>query len=371
MNRIRILIVDESSVSRDALRRILGVDHDLDLVAVTGSGKLALARFTELNPDVVLLDVIEPEKEGLKTLAALRQKAPALPIIIFSHLADRGSQVTVDALLLGASDYLKKPVSNAELESCIGNELIRMIKNLGLHALGQTGLRSRAGSAGLGTSSADQSLTESPETERKIVRARTTRSIDLIVIASSTGGPNALATVLSSLPSSFVTPIIIVQHMGAGFTTSLAESLSRQSGRTVREVESAQMLTNSSIWIAPGGRHVTVSKNGSVIQVVPNNEPEVNGCRPSADLLFRSVAAVVGAHCLAVVLTGMGNDGLAGSRAIKEAGGTILAQDEASSIVWGMPGQVVNAGLADTVLPLNDISWYISRFVNSRAMNAG
>ncbi len=373
MNRIRILIVDESSVSRDALRRILSADDDLDLVAVTGSGKVALARLTELNPDVVLLDVIEPEKEGLKTLAAFRQKAPSLPIVIFSQLADRGSQVTVDALLLGVNDYLKKPESHVVLESCIRNELTTKIKKLSTHRSGQTGFRPSEGSAVLGRSpiAANQSRAANAAIEAKSSQPGSTPQVELVAIAASTGGPNALASLLSSLPRSFVTPMIIVQHMGAGFTTSLAESLSRQSGRIVREVESPQTLTEGSIWIAPGGRHVTVTKRGNVIQVAPNDEPEVNGCRPSADMLFRSVAATVGAHCLAVVLTGMGNDGLEGSRAIKQAGGSILAQDEASSIVWGMPGQVVTAGLADMVLPLNDISRHLSRFVNSRGMNAG
>ena len=373
MNPIRILIVDESSVSRDALRKILGADADLEIVAVTGSGKVALARLTELNPDVVLLDVIEPEKEGLKTLAALRQKAPSLPVIMFSQLTDRGSQTTVDALLLGATNYLKKPDSIAELESGIHNELTKKIKNLGTPSSDQSSLRLREGLAGmrLNRVAGTQAVVEKPTRESKVFQARSSRSVELVAIATSTGGPNALASLLSSLPGSFVTPIVIVQHMGAGFTTGLAESLSRQSGRTVRVVDNAQSLTDSTVWIAAGGRHVTVTKRGSVMQVVPNDEAEVNGCRPSADVLFQSVATAVGAHCVAVVLTGMGSDGLAGCRMIRQAGGTILVQDEASSIVWGMPGQVATAGLADMVLPLADISRYISLYANSRPTNAG
>ena len=372
MNRIRLLIVDESSVSRDALRKILSADADLEIVGITGSGKVALARLTELNPTVVLLDVIEPEKEGLKTLAALRQKAPSLPVIMFSHLTDRGCQTTVDALLLGATNYLKKPDSNTELESCIRNELTKKIKNLGTPSSDQSGLRLSEVLAGMrqnrvaGTPAAVENLpldTMDPQ-------VRSSRSVELVAIATSTGGPNALASLLSSLPKSFATPIVIVQHMGAGFTTSLAESLSRQSGRTVRVVDHAHSLSDSTVWIAAGGRHVTVTKRGGVIQVAPNDEPEVNGCRPSADVLFQSVATAVGPRCVAVVLTGMGSDGLAGCRMIKQAGGSILVQDEASSIVWGMPGQVASAGLADMVLPLADISRYISLIVNSRPSNA-
>ena len=198
------------------------------------------------------------------------------------------------------------------------------------------------------------------------------RTAEIVAIATSTGGPNALASLLSSLPPSFLTPIVVVQHMASGFTATLAESLRRQTGRNVREVDGVQSLDAAEVWIAPGGRHLVVTHRGRTIQVASHDAPPENGCCPSADVLFRSVVDVFGSRCLAVVLTGMGCDGLAGCRAIRQAGGTILVQDEASSIAWGMPGQVATAGLADDVLPLTDLAQEICRrTVHTPAWRAG
>lgn len=362
MNRIRVLLVESSSLTRQTLSRLLGRDLDLEVVAATATGRLALSHLNELNPDLVLLDIAGPEKEGLITLKAIRGTHPRLPVVIFSALTERGSQTTVDALLLGASDYLKKPESKVDFELCVQNELISKIKSL-IAANRITPGRNPAPSRQEGKSSVphiDQPVAQIAPSIPSVAR-RASPPAQIVAIATSTGGPNALASLLSALPSSFTTPIVVVQHMAAGFTSTLSESLRRQTGRNVREVDSVQPLNAASVWLAPGGRHLVLIQQGAAIQVAPLDAPPENSCCPSADVLFRSVVEIYGPRCLAVVLTGMGYDGLAGCRAIRQAGGTILVQDQASSIAWGMPGQVATAGLADLVLPLIDLPQEIQR----------
>ena len=378
MQRIRVLIVDGVSTTRQLLGRVLQRDMDLEVVAAVAGGRLALARLSELRPDVVLLDVALPELEGLQTLAAVRETHPHLPVIVFSGLTERGSQVTVEALLLGATDYVTKPVSNAELEQCVLGELTMKIKSLhaasvkcepeGVSPMALTLESSRHIPCAVSLRSADGTWSvpatppvKSVSSGSPVAVRPATPSAEIVAIATSTGGPNALTSLLSSLPATFTTPIVVVQHMAAGFTSTLAASLRRQTGRDVREVETVQPLNAAPVWLAPGGRHLVVTRQGATIQVAPDNALPENGCCPSADVLFRSVVDLFGSRCLAVVLTGMGHDGLAGCRAIRHAGGQILAQDEATSIAWGMPGQVAMAGLADDVLPLTGIAQEICR----------
>lgn len=369
MNLIRVLIVEESSLIRRKLTAILGSNPELNVVAAVATGRLALANLHDLVPDVVLLDVSPPEREGLKTLASLRNASPDIPIIVFSQLTDRGSQTTVDAMLLGATDYVTKPDAASEFDRCVQFELTAKIKSLAIP-------RQAAPPGSDATARANQQ----PSSSRLIVNgpdnfatptrsASSTRPAEIVAIATSTGGPNALASLLSSLPSSFATPIVIVQHMPAGFTTTLAESLRRQTGRNIQEVASIQPLSAAPVWLAPGGRHLVIRQDGMQLQVEPNDGPPENGCTPSADVLFRSVAQHFGSRCLAIILTGMGCDGLAGSRIVRQSGGQVLAQDEASSVAWGMPGQVVNAGLADAVFPLADLAHEIYRRTNQLRLN--
>ena len=356
MKRIRVLIVDGDTTSRQTLLRLLDRDQELEIVGAVASERLALAKLSDLSPDVVLLDVALPEREGLKTLAAMRETHLALPIIMFSRLTERGSQTTLDALQLGANDYVTKPESNADLERCVQGELTTKIKTL--VAAQHPALKPEAQAKEL-----RQSTIPSLALQASMRQLSPTPShvAEIVAIATSTGGPNALASLLSSLPPSFATPIVIVQHMASGFTTTLAESLRRQTGRNVREVETVHPLHAASVWIAPGGRHLVVIRQRLTVQVATNGDPPENNCCPSADVMFRSVADVFSSRCLAVVLTGMGYDGLAGCRTIRQAGGTILVQDEASSVAWGMPGQVATAGLADDVLPLTGLAQEICR----------
>ncbi len=373
MRRIRILIADGSSITRQTLRRLFDLDPELEVVGATAAGRSALAQLVELKPDVVLLDVAEPDREGLKTLAAVRETHPALPVLMFSRLTGRGSQTTLDALQLGASDYVTKPDSNADLERCVRGELIKKIKSLAASPSSPPPDRRPLNRQGEAHAKPDVGPTTAANGPAGAASSRPTSPVaEIVAIASSTGGPNALASLLSSLPPSFLTPIVIVQHMASGFTTTLAESLRRQTGRNVCEVEASQPLQAASAWLAPGGRHLVVSHHGVAVHVAPNDDPPENACCPSADVLFRSVADVFGSRCLGVVLTGMGYDGLAGCRAIRRAGGQILVQDEATSVAWGMPGQVATAGLADGVLPLTELSREIcQRSTSTRAGRAG
>lgn len=362
MKSIRVLIVDGASTTRQTLSRLLNQDRELEVVGATATGRLALAKLSELSPDLIVLDVARPELEGLKTLAAIRETHPQLPVVVFSQLTERGSQTTVDALLLGATDYVTKPESNAALERCILSELTTKIKSLGgpFQAARPEKLIAKREGEAPAEPRMGQSTSKSGSAGASPSRPAN-QPAEIVAIATSTGGPNALATLLSSLPPLFVTPIVIVQHMASGFTTTLAESLRRQTGRNVREVESAESLNGAAAWIAPGGRHLVVTRPGRTTQVAPHDAPPENGCCPSANVLFRSVAEVFGSRCLAVVLTGMGNDGLSGCQAIRQAGGTILVQDEASSVAWGMPSQVASAGLADGVFSLTDLPQEICR----------
>ena len=382
--------------------------READFDAVVASTRTALAEdpnfrgtsgtLRQIEP---VLDVTAPDYEGLKTLAAVRETHPALPVIMFSRLTERGSQTTLDALQLGATDYVTKPASSADLERCIQGELTRKIKTLATVAIrvgvaagvAQQTLGSRDKAPAVGQAVPDsmarpdsmtghrqaqpdlphQCLSKPTSPAQQALSSRPAiRTAEIVAIATSTGGPNALASLLSSLPPSFLTPIVVVQHMASGFTATLAESLRRQTGRNVREVENDQPLDAAEVWIAPDGRHLVLTHRGRTIQVASHDAPPENGCCPSADVLFRSVVDVFGSPCLAVVLTGMGCDGLAGCRAIRQAGGTILVQDEASSIAWGMPGQVATAGLADDVLPLTDLAQEICRrTVHTPAWRAG
>ena len=355
MNRIRILIVDRSIPMQQKLQRLLERDPNFEVVGAAVNGHLALANMPCLRADLVLLDIANPELDGLQTLATLREAYPTLPMLVFSQLTGRGASTTLDALQLGASACLLKPSPDEDLERCVLGELSKKIKTLSMRHLGSSEILASPPTdpspAPVGAPAALDTLAhkEIPTKQRLFNQA------EIVAIAASTGGPKAISSLLTWLPKSFATPIIIVQHMAPGFTKTFANSLRRQTGRDVRALEGSEALHAATVWLAPSGRHLVVRRNGVSIEVAPNDEPPENACSPSADVMFRSVAEEFGSRSLAVMLTGMGCDGLAGCRVIREAGGTILVQDQASSACWGMPGQVATAGLADEVLSLTDL----------------
>jgi two-component system chemotaxis response regulator CheB len=325
-------------------------DPEIDVVGTASDGKIALAKISQVNPDLITLDVEMPGWSGLETLVEIRKLYAKLPIIMFSTLTDHGAAATLEALARGASDYATKPSNTGSLKATtqrIHEELIPKIKALCPQK--SPAVRNVA----------KPSLAPKPAAKSAISR------FDVVAIGVSTGGPNALAELLPGFKADFPVPIVIVQHMPAIFTRLLAERLNKGASLKVQEGQAGAALSPGCIWIAPGDFHMVAKRAGTEVQLGMNQDPPENSCRPSVDVLFRSVAKAYGSHALAVVLTGMGSDGVAGARHIREAGGQVLVQDEATSVVWGMPGQVAAAGQADGIYPLHALPQTITRQVES------
>ncbi len=334
MKPVRILIVDDSAVLRQLLREIVQSDPRFVVAAESASGEDALARLDEAAPDAVTLDVEMPGLSGLEVLARLRRRRPRLPVVMFSHLTERGSRATLEALCLGASDYTPKPTPSEGLDAARAAIRTQLIPKL--LALVKNG-----------------SSDASPVPLSPLAKPR--HRPELLAIGASTGGPNALSQLLKGLGKNFPIPIVMVQHMPPMFTQWLAERLTRESNFNVREGEAGGALDPGLAWLAPGNRHLVVNLSGARPRVdVTEDRPE-NSCRPSVDVLFRSVAAL-GPRALGLVLTGMGQDGLKGAQALHDAGAPVWAQDQATSVIWGMPGAVARAGLAEEVLPLDQLA---------------
>jgi two-component system chemotaxis response regulator CheB len=354
MVKIRILIVDDSVVVRRMVVDMLSDDPALEVAGTAPNGRIALAKLPQVNPDLVLLDVEMPEMNGLETLAALRKTYPRLPVIMFSRYTKRGTFVTLEALTLGASDYVTMPDSTAGAGQSLPvwrAQLIAKIKQL---CAANKVVSHPSGVAAPAAQVCAPSVPGSPRAAQ----------VAVVAIGASTGGPNALAMLLAALPADCPFPLVIVQHMPAAFTGLLAERLAALAAIEVREGILGKVLYPGQAWIAPGDYHMEVTRDGQqTARLRLHQGPPENSCRPSVDVLFRSVAEAYGAGTLAVVLTGMGQDGLRGCEAIREAGGQVLVQDEATSVVWGMPGFVARADLADQVLPLEKLGPEIVRRV--------
>jgi two-component system chemotaxis response regulator CheB len=340
---IRVLLVDDSATIRSLLSTTLGADADLRVVGAAVNGRMGVEMVAADPPDIVLLDVEMPVMDGLTALREIRRIQPKLPVLMFSSLTERGAKATLDALLAGANDYAAKPagLDAGEVAATIRTEVIAKIKAL----VPRGGARDMPRPIASGSAPAAGPRVVAPR--RGPIRG--------VVIAVSTGGPTALAEVLPGFARDVRVPVLIVQHMPPFFTAQLAERLGKITGAAVREAEEGSPLRPGEILLAPGGRHFAVAGDANAPRARLTDEPPENSCRPAADVLFRTAAKVWGAGTLGVVLTGMGRDGLAGSKAIVEAGGEVIAQDEFTSVVWGMPGEVVRAGLADAVLPLGQI----------------
>jgi len=345
VSKTRVLVVDDSAVMRRIVTGVLSSDSELEVAATASNGKLALEKLLQIKPDIVTLDIEMPEMDGLETLAELRKLHPSLPVIMFSALTSRAASATLKALTLGASDYVAKPSNVRDFQSAknlISGELIPKIKAL------------CPSSKPVATSFARKPIKSSS-------RARPIGQIDVVAIGSSTGGPNALADILPQLAADFPVPIVIVQHMPPLFTMYLAKSLTKKAALNISEGTDGALLKAGDIWIAPGDHHMTVHKSGSSCHLKLNQDAVENACRPAVDVLFRSVAAAYGSRALGIVLTGMGHDGLRGCEAMSEKGAAIVAQDEATSVVWGMPRHVAESGFANSVVPIQDIASLMSK----------
>lgn len=351
----RILIVDDSVVMRNLLRSVVCAENGLEVAGTAADGESALRAIETLHPDLVLMDVEMPVMDGLATLRKLRARSHKVPVIMCSSLTQRGASVTIEALACGASDYVAKPTGQSGREAALRTLSLDLIPKIRV-------LTSQSPPSFPGVSRTRQMSPVTP-----VSSAQPISSIPVaLAIGVSTGGPAALDILLPALPAGFPLPVLIVQHMPELFTRLLAERLNERCPLHVQEAAEGVPVRAGSIYIAKGNWHMTVlaaSRLGSPATLHLNQEPQENHCRPAVDVLFRSVVAVYGAGTLAVVLTGMGSDGMIGCRVIRDHGGSVLAQDEATSAVWGMPGAVVHAGLAQRVLPLNDLAPEILRVV--------
>lgn len=357
MVKIRVLIVDDSVVVRRLLSDIVGAEADMEVVDTASNGRLALEKLDAADPDIVTLDVEMPEMDGLATLKALRERRRRLPVIMFSTLTSRGASTTIEALSRGATDYITKPEGVSGLRE--GMERIRQDLVPRLRALART-RGGQALPAPVRAPVPPVPVAGRP-TPRPAAPPRPRRSgpgapVEAIVIGVSTGGPNALSKLLPELPADPGAPILIVQHMPPLFTKMLADRLNDRCALTVREAVDGAKPKRGEAWIARGDWHMELRKENGELVIREQQGPQENSCRPAVDVLFRSAAKSVGGGLLAVVLTGMGRDGTKGAADIVGVGGSVIVQDEGSSVVWGMPGSVHDAGLADEVLPLDGVA---------------
>ena len=343
--RVRLMIVDDSVSVRNLVTRVLREEPWIEIVGTASDGAEAIRRIPDLKPDVLTLDVEMPNMNGLEALKEIHKRWPAIVVIMFSTLTETGAGATVDALMHGASDYVCKtppPGCTDSAQARLHRELVPRIRQF--FALSQPA-----------ASRAPVIRVAQPVPVRAIVAPvpRSAARCRVIAIGVSTGGPSALSVVIPMLPQNLAIPVLIVQHMPPMFTRCLAERLNGTAKIPVCEAAQNMPVQGGRVYIAPGGFHMTVRGSSGREYIALNEDPPENSCRPAVDVLFRSVNAVYGKSALAAILTGMGQDGLRGAEMLKKSGACIVAQDEVSSVVWGMPGVVARAGIADAVVGLS------------------
>ena len=341
---LRVMVVDDSAVVRGLITRILEADPRIEVAASCSNGQMAVTQVARKPVDIIILDIEMPVMDGLAALPKLLQINPKARIIMASTLTQRNAAISLKALTLGATDYIAKPTTDKlNASEDFRRDLIHKVI-----ALGQKKAPAPSPAA-------------RPQSTIQLAPAtRIHRRPRIIAIGSSTGGPQALLTLLSALPPSVECPIVIAQHMPATFTTVLAQHIARASSRPCTEATDGMEIRPGAICLAPGDYHLTVSQQGGALVAHLSQTPPENFCRPSVDPLLRSVAQFFGGESCAVILTGMGSDGCAGARVMAAAGAPIVAQDEATSVVWGMPGAVANAGICSAILPLQKIAPHLA-----------
>lgn len=370
-----MLVVDDSVVVRRLVTDSLSRDPDIEVVGFASNGRIALAKVDQLAPDLVTMDIEMPEMNGIEAVRALRRNRHTMPIIMFSTLTERGASATLDALVAGATDYVTKPANVGSVQESldrVASELIPKIKALVPHRPGAAGALPPAGGpvagaapAGApaprtraGAAAAPAPVASSANARRPVVTrpAPAPHPVSAVIIGSSTGGPEALSKVIGALSAPPPVPVLVVQHMPPVFTRQLAARLDRLGPATVVEAADGDALQPGTVYIAPGDHHLELSRSAGQLRVRLTDGPPVNFCRPAVDVLFRSAVRELGGQLLALVLTGMGADGRTGCEDVVGAGGTVVVQDEPTSVVWGMPGAVATAGFAHRVLPLGEVA---------------
>ncbi len=340
---IKVLIVDDSRVMRSSIARILSRDADIEVVGTAQDGKEAIEKAESLKPDVITMDVEMPVMNGIEALKKIMEKDP-VPVIMMSSLTKEGAEVTMEALQLGACDFMTKDFASFGTLANREAEIITKVKNVAKNKV--------------------RFLLRKLDISRKPVIVNPERKVrhEILAIGASTGGPPALQHILARLPKTFPVPVVIAQHMPKIFTQSFSQRLDATSQLQVKEAEDGEMLKSGVAYIVPGDRHMSVKRKGSTVSIQFNDAVQYI-YRPSVDLLMGSTAAAYDRRSFGVILTGMGNDGLAGMKEMKAKGGYIIAQDEETCVVYGMPRAVVTANLADAVLPVDKISEEIMRML--------
>jgi len=373
-NAYRIMVVDDSAVIRGLLTRILESDPQVSVVESVSNGEIAIKRLGSQKIDVVVLDIEMPVMDGLTALPKLLQVKPDVQVIMASTLTRKNAEISLKAMRLGAADYIPKPTSSGELTkaSDFKHELVEKVK-----ALGQVARASQkaplpsaakvqhgaAASTALKPREAAAAPPSSLYPSKTItLRKDTITKPDILAIGSSTGGPQALFDVLGNL-GTITQPVVITQHMPATFTALLAEHIARVSSMPSKEGQEGEVLKGGHIYLAPGGYHMVFEKQGTNTVIRLNQEPPENFCRPAVDPMLRSLSKIYGSRLLVLILTGMGSDGLRGSEVVTAAGGSVIAQDEQTSVVWGMPGAVATAGLCSAVLPIKEMASNVRQLV--------
>jgi len=355
---IKVMVVDDSAIVRGLFTRVLEAEPGVTVIASAGDGVMALRMLTREDPDVIVLDIEMPNMDGLTALPKIREFKPKVVVIMASTLTKRNAEISLRALSLGADDYIAKPSSRDELRSAddFKRELVEKVKALAARRAGRPVVRGPARST-----AAPRPAPIFPSRKPIELRSAGTARPEILAIGSSTGGPKALAECLGPITAGISLPIIITQHMPPTFTEILAKHLGDVTGWPSAEGKDGDLIKSKHIYVAPGGHHMLVARKGPHKIIRITDDPPENFCRPSVDPMLRSMAEVYGPNVLVLILTGMGSDGQAGCKKIVERGGTVIAQDEETSVVWGMPGAVAVTGLCSAVLPINEIPGRVSR----------
>ena len=354
--KIKVLIVEDSAVIRSLLTRWLDSEDDIAVVGTANNGREGVQRAGEMTPDVVLLDIEMPVMDGLTALPGILKSAPMARVIMASNLTQRGGEVTMRALAAGASDYLAKPDATLTSAGDYKRDLLFKVRMLGSRALKQSAQLNTLTSMRQPQIDVEKASPQPLQTVLPYLKPVTRKARpQAIFIGSSTGGPEALKIVVSQLVGKVDVPVFITQHMPPLFTKILADHLAKQTGAQVVEAQHDEDARAGVFYVAPGNRHMTVVLTTTGLKIKLNDDAQENFCRPAVDVMFRSAALALGDKALAIILTGMGSDGREGAKALVAKSAMIIAQDEETSVVWGMPGAVVRAGLATTLKPLPEI----------------
>jgi len=363
---IRVLICDDSAVIRSALARMLDSDPRIRLVARVANGQEAVAAVRREQVDVIVLDIEMPVMDGMTALPLLLQADPGVRVVMASTLTTRGADIAMRALRLGAADYLPKPSVAQINDNSFRTELLAKITGLGRLRRGAA-VGHSAGQTLPHAARAPSAAPSLPATPLAKPRPGLARPPKLLAIGSSTGGPQALFTLVQSLGRDIAVPVVLTQHMPATFTAILAEHITKLDALPCAEARDQEILKPGRIYLAPGDRHLMIDDVGGSLRARLSSDPPENFCRPAVDPMLRTACVATGGRMLIVMLTGMGQDGLLGTKQVVEAGGCALAQDEATSVVWGMPGAIARAGLCHAVLPLPQLGAQVQRMLRGAA----